>query len=160
MDRISKDEFLKRIEYDDIFSSCSDPVRIGDGSSKDLVCMSIDLYNEFMENKTDPYDDIRYYIYELRMPEELRSQFEQKAKDLEMTVDEFFNAALRNFINYVQDCRKRGIPVEKMFSDTEIEPDEEVEFVRCYPVHCGETEAQARKRAVAKEQKEKTGCIE
>lgn len=160
MDKISKDEFLKLIDDSkDIFDFYSDPVRIGKGSSDDLVLMSVDLYDKLIKNKarnTDSDADIRYYICELKMPEEARAQLEQKAKQLEMTLDELFNATLKNFIDYVESCKEKNIPPEKMFPEEDIDSEEKIEFIRCYPVRRGETEAQAKKRALEMEQREGT----
>ena len=160
MERISKDEFLKLIDDGkDIFDFHSDPVRIGEGSSDDLVLISADLYDELIKNKaknTDSDADIRYYICELKMPEETRAQLEQKAKQLEMTLDELFNATLKNFIDYVESCKEKNIPPEKMFPEEDIDPEEKIEFIRCYPVRRGETKAQAKKRAIVMEQRQGT----
>lgn len=65
-----------------------------------------------------------------------------------MTVDEFFEAAV---LSAIQNPAESAAAIRR---EQEQHPDEDCGFrlVRKYPVYIGETEAQARKRAIAEEE--------
>jgi hypothetical protein len=152
MDLLSKDDFLKLIdEGQNVFDHFSDPVRIGDGASNDMICMSVDQYDKLNNDLDSAADsDIRYYILELSMPVEIRDQLEDLARKLEMTMDELFAASIKNFINYVNECKAKNVPLEHLFPEESSDSDE-IKVIRCFPVHRGETQAQARKNALQSE---------
>ena len=113
-------------------------------------------------SRADDTDDdhVHYWIYEFNMTPDIQREFERRCKILELTPDEFFQAAVRNAIQWAEEdpegCRK-----EYERCQEEAEECQDLQLIRFYPVHYGETEAQARKRKIAEEaEKGVTVCDE
>ena len=101
------------------------------------------------ELNTEDDDRIKYWIYELDMPEEKKKEIEEFCTLHELTIDEFAEAAVRHFID-----REKSDPEGLRKDMEEMEKDSEIRLIRCYPVYKGETEAQALKRTLAEEARE------
>lgn len=90
--------------------------------------------------------NIKYWIYELRMDVATRLKLESIAEKNHMTVDEFFTAVLENAI---QEGKEHPLDFKRFVEHNGTNSSEkpEIELVRYYPVHYGETEYEAAKRA-------------
>ena len=102
------------------------------------------------EQNTEDDDRIKYWIYEFDMPEEKKKEIEEFCTLHELTIDEFAEAAVRHFID-----REKSDPEGLRKDMEEMEKDSEIRLIRCYPVYKGETEAQALKRTLAEEARDK-----
>lgn len=149
MPEISEEEFVANIDRDDFCRRYGNPVRIREKNGESLVCMAVEYYERmaqmaeaFLEDR-----DIRYWIYEFEMPQEVKDDFEKIARENEMTADEFFEASL---LSAMEHPAETAAAIRKSY---ERYPNEDfgIRLVRKYPVHNGETEAQARKRAIVEE---------
>ncbi len=89
---------------------------------------------------------IKYWIYEFDMPEETAKGVDRLLAECEMTLDEFFTAAVENTLSD-PECAK------KAYREMETHPENnlKISLVRAYPVYRDETEAQAKRRKLAEE---------
>ena len=99
-------------------------------------------------------DKIRYWIYEMKMPEEHRKELDSVCAFCRMTVDEFINAALRYFIYLAENEPEK---LEKIYTVNMEHPEYSlnISFVRTYPVYADETVEQARERKITEEKSKK-----
>ena len=101
----------------------------------------------------DDEDDarIKYWIYEFEMPDKTRQELEAICEACEMTMDEFFEAAVRDAIHRAK-TDPEGFKKSCMeFWQT---AEDEIRLVRYYPVYKGETEAKALRRKLAEEKRQ------
>ena len=89
---------------------------------------------------------IKYWIYELEMSEETSKAINRVLIACEMTLDEFFAAAVQSAIDDPEGTR---VACKEYEEHPESFPD--INIVRFYPVYREETEAQARHRKLAEE---------
>ena len=105
-------------------------------------------YERRINMETETEKNIRYWIYEFEMSDKTKREFEAVCAMCEMTADEFFQAAVRDAIRRAKEdpegLKKDCLELSKT-------ADQEIRLIRCYPVHKGETEAQARKQKLAEE---------
>lgn len=154
MPEISEEEFVANIERDDFCRRYGNPVRIREKNGDSLVCMAIEYYERMMQRleafceyaASHEDDNIRYWIYEFEMPQEKKDKLEEIARENEMTVDEFFQAAVLSAIEHPKEA------AATIRREQDSDEDCDIRLVRKYPVYKGETEAQARKRAIAEEE--------
>lgn len=85
-----------------------------------------------------------YYIYEFEMPQEMADQFERVAAERGLTTDELFCRTLGYYINHPEELKK-------LKDEFDGQP-EVVKIVRQYPVMDGESEAEAKLRALKEKQ--------
>ena len=86
-----------------------------------------------------------YYIYELKMPQEIADQFQQMADKRGISTDELFCETLKYYIDHPEELKA----LHEEYKD---QP-ELVKVVREYPVMDGESEADAKLRALEQEEK-------
>ena len=86
-----------------------------------------------------------YYIYELQMPKEMADQFQQMADKRGISTDELFCETLKYYIDHPEELKA----LHEEYKD---QP-ELVKVVREYPVMDGESEADAKLRALEQEEK-------
>ena len=101
------------------------------------------------ERKMEDDGRIKYWMYEIEMPDEMNRLLEEQLTLREMTLDEFACATLQHVIDHPAEAKRfheeyNAHPVEQI----------DIRLVRYYPVYKGETEAQARRRKLAEEAKE------
>lgn len=164
MPELSAEEFAANADRDDFFRRYGNPVWIREKGGNGLVCMAREYYERMLEGLGDSCGDgdIRYWNYEFVMPQETKDDLEKIAADNEMTTDEFFEAVILSAIQHPAETAEIVQREQNQYSDEE----PEICLVRQYPVHKGETRAQARKRAIAKEEAERlktvtgTGALE
>lgn len=152
MPELSAEEFAENVGGNDFFRRYGNPVWIREKSGDGLVCMAREYYERMLEGPGDSCrdGDIRYWNYEFEMPQEAKDNLEKIAADNEMTTDEFFEAVILSAIQHPAETAEIVQREQNQYSDEELE----ICLVRQYPVHKGETRAQARKRAIAKEEAE------
>ena len=98
----------------------------------------------------DEAGNIKYWVCEFEMPYERKMEIEAFCTQYEMTVDEFFESALLDWIRRAKaDADGVKAQMEAMLPCKET--GEEIALVRDYPVYLGETEVQARKRKMEEE---------
>lgn len=89
---------------------------------------------------------IKYWIYEFDMTEEMSNAINRVLEACEMTLDEFFAAAVQSALNDPEGtkeaCREMAENPENYLP---------INLVRFYPVYRDETEAQAKRRKLAEE---------
>ena len=95
-------------------------------------------------------EEIKYWVCELEMPYKLKTEIEAFCAQHEMTLDEFFESALLDWIRRAK-ADPEGVKARMEEMKRCEKADEEITLVRDYPVYLGETEAQARKRKLAEE---------
>ena len=139
---LSVENFCAQLNEGRIYDS---PVKItGDGS--DAVAMSTDVYDQMISIVPD--SDIKYYICEFEADEVLWDQLREIATEKEMNLNELFIWMI-----------EQGLDRDEVILDSDI--DEEwpetiaLTMIRSYPVRKGETEIQARRKAIEKESEEK-----
>ena len=149
---ISEKDFLCLVETDDLIRRYGNPVIIRSEEKTDLICMAREYYERMVQERTQlPGEgNIRYWIYEFRMPLEMKQRLDRICASYEMTMDEFFQSAVAAAIR-----RAERDPEGMRREWEEIEAGSEsgmaIQLVRCYPVYQGETEAQALNRKLAEE---------
>lgn len=84
-----------------------------------------------------------YYIYELQMPQEMAEQFERVAAERGVTTDELFCETLQYYIDHPEELKA----LKEEYKD---QP-EVVQIIRKYPVLDGESEEEAKARALLAE---------
>ena len=84
--------------------------------------------------------EIKYWIFEFQFPEEKKRTIDELTAKYQMTYDEFFNAALTQLIEHPEEFATLGALREL--------DGEEIKLIREYPVFVGETDEEARNRAV------------
>ena len=84
--------------------------------------------------------EIKYWIFEFQFPEEKKKALDELTERYQMTYDEFFNAALTRLIEHPEEFATLGALREL--------DGEEIKLIREYPVFEGETEEEARNRAI------------
>lgn len=112
---------------------------------------SMDYTSGLMTENQDS-DKIRYWIYEMEMPEECWKELDAACTSCRMTMDEFINTALRNFIYLAENEPEQ---FEKIFMEITEHPESssDIRIVRYYPVYADETDEQARDRKIKEENK-------
>lgn len=140
MPAVSQKEFCEHIEDDDFLEKYGNPVRVICEDGNDVVCMSIGLYERMQEALHD--SDIRYWMYEFRGDADDIAELQKIAEENRMTMDEFFEACVRNML---AQAEKDPEGMKKLVEEASAEKSR-FDFVRCYPVHYGETEAEASER--------------
>lgn len=93
---------------------------------------------------------IKYWIYQFETTEEARAEMEAYCQVHELTMDEFFESAVRYWVDFLkadpEGARKAAEEAKNLK-----EEDERIRLIRYYPVYNGETEVQALKRTLAEE---------
>lgn len=84
-----------------------------------------------------------YYIYELQMPQEMAAQFERVAAERGITTDKLFCETLQYYIDHPEELKA----LKEEYKD---QP-EVVQVIRKYPVLDGESEEEAKARALLAE---------
>ena len=84
-----------------------------------------------------------YYIYEFEMPQSMADEFERVAAEQGLSTDELFCRTLEYYINNPEELKK----LKEEFKD---QP-EIAKIIRQYPVMDGESEDDAKLRALKEE---------
>lgn len=149
---ISEKDFLCLAETDDLIRRYGNPVLIRSEEKHDLVCMAREYYERMVQERTQMRREgnIRYWIYEFSMPLEMKQKLDRICASYEMTMDEFFQSAVADAIRRAERDPE-GLRREWEENEEEAESGMEIQLVRCYPVHQGETEAQALRRKLKEE---------
>ena len=84
--------------------------------------------------------EIKYWIFEFQFPDEKKRDLDALTAKYQMTYDEFFNAALTWLIENPDEFATMGALREL--------DGEEIKLIREYPVFVGETDEEARNRAI------------
>jgi hypothetical protein len=93
---------------------------------------------------------IKYYIYEMEMPEEYKKAFEETSREKNITTDQLLCGWLRDLVDNPTEAEKIKVEWDAL-SEEERANYNKCRLVRIYPVHDGETEELARARAVCEE---------
>ena len=131
------DDFCAHIEDAGFFRRFGNPVVIQSKGKPDVVCMAWECYERIRTN---------YWIMELEMPDEIKDALETIAKDTNMTFEEFSRASFVAFIEYVKNNPNE---VKALIEEG---PKPEIKVARVFSVFYGETEEEARSRALAFEE--------
>ncbi len=91
-----------------------------------------------------------YYIYELNMPEEVKEKLVQTAAERGVTTDELVQSWLEWAVEHKAEFEEM-VKNHKALSEEERAKGEAIKIVRSYPVHDGESEAEAKLRALREE---------
>lgn len=83
---------------------------------------------------------IQYWVFEFQFSEEKKKALDGLTAKYQMTYDEFFNAAIIRLIEHPEEFATLGALREL--------DGEEIKLIREYPVFEGETEEEARNRAI------------
>ena len=134
MNRISVDVFCAHIEDADFFRRYGNPVVIRSKGKPDVVCMAWEFYERIKTN---------YWILELEMPEEEMDVLQKIVKDNNTTLEEFLRVSFKAFVEYVKNNPNE---VKALIEE---DPKSEIRVARIYPVFYGETEEEAKERALA-----------
>ena len=103
MPELTEEEFVAHMQEDDFCLRYGNPVYIRRKDGGGLICMSYKMYeriqeeiDELQSKLTAAWNEekIKYWMYEIEMPEELRWKLEEYCSSHELTVDEFFELAL------------------------------------------------------------------
>lgn len=139
MNRISVDVFCAHIEDADFFRRYGNPVVIQSKGKPDVVCMAWEFYERIRTN---------YWILELEMPTEAKATLEKIAREKGMTLERYLKASFDAFVEFAKNnpSYMKGLIEEEKESD--------IKLGRIYPVFFGETEEEARNRALAFEENE------
>jgi|GEM_PF-6003985 len=98
---------------------------------------------------------IKYWVYEFDMTEEMSDTVNRVLEACEMTLDEFFAAAIQSALDDPEGTRKA---CQEMAENQE--NNLPINLVRLYPVYRDETEAQAKRRKLAEEAAQKRDALE
>ena len=93
---------------------------------------------------------VKYWIYQFEATEKAMADMEAYCQKNELTMDEFFQEAVRYWINLVENDPEGGRKAAEEARNLK-EEDVGVRLIRYYPVYKGETEARALKRTLAEE---------
>lgn len=93
---------------------------------------------------------IKYYIYEVEMPEEYKKAFEKTSREKNITTDQLLCGWLRDLVDNPTEAEKIKAEWDAL-SEEERANYNKCRLVRIYPVHDGETEELARARAICEE---------
>lgn len=161
MPELTEEEFVAHMQEDDFCLRYGNPVYIRRKDGGGLICMSYKMYERIQEEIDELQsklkaawneEKIKYWMYEIEMPEELRWKLEEYCSSHELTVDEFFELAL---LDGIKEAEADPEGFRQRCLECEAEPDSaKLKVVRYYPVHEGETKAQALKKKLAEEQNE------
>ena len=150
---ISADDFREGLDSGDLFEKYGEPVRVK-GEKTEAVAMSPESYGQtaerirYLEEELgDP--DIKYYIYEFEAEERVWETLNRVAAEREMTLNELFISA------FEAGMGEKAVVLGKAADEKPFEP-MELTLVRFYPVRKGETELQAKRRAIAEEEKKES----
>lgn len=138
MTEITGTELIKHLNAGDFEKTYPDPVKVKTEAGESLVCM------------TEEYYDINYWNYEMEMPQATLSMLTKAADQLEMTLNEYCCVVIENAIKWAEQDPE-GFEKERKESKGD---NLGIQVIRSYPVHRGETEAQARKKAMEQENHE------
>lgn len=149
---ITEKEFHCLADTDDLIRRYGNPVIIRSEEKTDLICMAREYYERMVQERNQLLGEgnIRYWIYEFRMPLEIKQKLDRICASYEMTMDEFFQSAVAAAIRRAE-TDPEGLRREWEEIEAGQESGMEIQLVRCYPVYQGETEAQALKRKLAEE---------
>ncbi len=93
---------------------------------------------------------VKYWIYQFEATEKAMADMEAYCQKNELTMDEFFQEAVRYWINLVENDPEGARKAAEEARNLK-EEDVGVRLIRYYPVYKGETEARALKRTLAEE---------
>lgn len=101
------------------------------------------------EKRHDGDSHIRYWIMEVQFSDTALSIFLRLCEEAGLTMDEYFNRILQYACDHPEELRRLKDEAEK---DPPDNSSSEIEVIRIYPVYVGETESEARERAVREEE--------
>ena len=93
---------------------------------------------------------VKYWIYQFEATEKAMADMEAYCQKNELTMDEFFQEAVRYWVNLVKNDPEGARKAAEEARNLK-EEDVGVRLIRYYPVYKGETEARALKRTLAEE---------
>ena len=138
MKEITGAELINHITAGDYVETYPDPVTVKTDAGESLVCMTEEDY------------DIDYWNYELEMPQTTYIKLMQAAEKQEMTLNEYCCAAVEDALRMVEQDPEGFEKARKESKGDSLG----IRLIRFYPVHQGETQAQARKKAMEQENHE------
>ena len=95
---------------------------------------------------------IKYYVWEIEMPEDYADQLRQIAAKENMTLDEMTEKALMHITEYQEILAAWKAELDVLPQEQKSRLGE-VNVARIYPVYADETETEARERAILNENK-------
>lgn len=156
LSEISLEEFSSCADEEGFFKRYGNPVMIRDKNRHDLICMAKEYYDRMIQElETNRREKgIKYWIYEFNMPLDQKLEFDRVCDQLEMTPDEFIEAAVTSAV-WRAEHDPEGFKRDLESGKEHLQHGMQIELVRYYPVFVGETEAQARRRIIAEEESER-----